>query len=147
MPAKILFADDTSVTRNTIRSFLGWDSFQICGQSRCGKEAVARVRQFKPDIILEDVNMPDINGLRTAYEILRASCSTKIVFWSAHDTPRATKAARMWADGFVAKSAVGIELIPAPCRVAGVDQQAERMTYKGSAAASYANTGENPYRR
>ena len=119
MPAKILIADNNSVTRKAIRLFLGWHSFQICGEARCGKEAVAKVREFKPDILLLGINMPNMNGIRTAYEILRVSRSTKIVFLSVHDTPGTMKAARMWADGFGAKSAAGIELIPTLCRVAG----------------------------
>lgn len=112
MPAKILIADDDSVTRKTIRSFLGWHSFQICGEARCGNEAVAKVRELKPDIVLMDINMPGMNGIRTAYEILRVSRSTKIVFLSVHDTTGTVKAAHTWADGFVAKSAADIKLIP-----------------------------------
>ena len=119
MPAKILITDDNSVTRKAIRPFLGWHSFQICGEARCDKETVAKARELKPDIVLLDINMPDMNGIRTANEILRASRSTKIVFLSVHDTPGTMKAACMWADGFVAKSAAGIELIPTLCRVAG----------------------------
>jgi len=119
MPAKILIADDNSVTRKAIRSFLGWYSFQVCGEARRGKEVVAKVRALKHDIALLAINMPDMNGIRTANEILRASRSTKIVFLSVHDTPGTMKAACMWADGFGAKSAAGIELISTLCRVAG----------------------------
>jgi DNA-binding NarL/FixJ family response regulator len=125
MSAKIFIADHNSVTRKTIRSFLGWHSFQIRGEARCCHEAVAKVRQLKPDIVLQHINMPDMDGIRTAYEIPRVPGSTKIVFLSAHDAPRTMKAARMWADGFAARSA-GIELFPALCRVAAIDQQPER---------------------
>src|SRR6202043_2647481 len=100
MPAKILIADDNSVTRKTIRSFLGGYSFQVCGEARCDKEVVAKVRALKHDIALLAINMPDINGNSTANEILGASHSTKIVFLSVHDTPGTMKAACMWADGF-----------------------------------------------
>jgi DNA-binding NarL/FixJ family response regulator len=80
--------------------------------------------------------MPDMNGIRTAYEIPRASRRTKIVFLSVHDAPGTMKAARVWADGFVAKFAAGVELIPTLYRVAGIDQRLERMTKTRSAAAS-----------
>ena len=123
MPAKILIADDNSVARKTIRSFLGSHSFQVCGEARCGKETVAKVRELKPDVVLLDINLPDMNGIRTAYEILRVSRTTKIVFLSVHDTPATVKVARICADGFVAKSAAGIELIPTLCRVAGIDSR------------------------
>jgi DNA-binding NarL/FixJ family response regulator len=108
MPARILIADDNCVARTTIRSFLRWHSFQICGEARCGKEAVAKLRELTPDIVLLGINMPDTNSIRTAYEILRVSRRSKVVFLSLHDTPGTMKAARMWADGFVTKSAAGL---------------------------------------
>jgi len=150
MPAKILIADDNSVTRKAIRFFLGWHSFQICGEARCGKEAVAKVREFKPDILLLGINMPDMNGIRTAYEILRVSRSTKIVFLSVHDTPGTMKAARMGLTDSELNPPPALNLSPHCVVLLEIDQQLDRKTKENklrSAAASYANTGENPCSR
>jgi len=112
LPARILIADDNSVARTTIRALLDWHSFQICGEATNGKEAIERVMELKPDIILLDINMPELNGVKAAYEIRRISPRTKIVFLTIHNTPATKQATRLWSHGFVAKSSAGTELIP-----------------------------------
>jgi len=112
LPARILIADDNSVARTTIRALLDWHSFQVCGEAKNGKEAIEKVMELKPDIILLDINMPELNGVKAAYEIRRVSPATKIVFLTIHNTPGAKQITKMWSHGFVAKSAAGTELIP-----------------------------------
>jgi DNA-binding NarL/FixJ family response regulator len=121
LPTRILVVDDNSVVRSTIRSFLNVHSLKVCGEARDGKEAVQKVRELKPEIVLLDINMPGMNGLRTAAEILRVSPTTRIVFLTVHNTPGTRNAAQMWAHGFVAKSAAGTQLIPTLNRVAAAD--------------------------
>jgi CheY-like chemotaxis protein len=117
LPARILIVDDNSVVRTTIRSFLNWHSLRVCGEAADGKEAIQKVRELKPDIVLLDINMPGMNGVKTAYEIRRVSPRTKIVFLTVHNTPGTINAARMWVDGFVPKSTAGTVLIPTLSRV------------------------------
>jgi len=112
LPARILIADDNTVARTTIRALLDWHSFQVCGEAKDGKEAIEKVVELKPDIILLDINMPELNGVKAAYEIRRISPATKIVFLTIHNTPATKAVTRMWSHGFVAKSAAGTELIP-----------------------------------
>ena len=112
MPARILVVDDNSMARTTIRSLLDWHSFQVCGEAKDGKEAIEKVIELKPDLILLDINMPELNGVKAAYEIRRISPATKIVFLTIHDTPAAVHGVRLWAHGFVSKSSAGTELIP-----------------------------------
>ena len=119
MPARILIVDDNPVARKTIRSFLHWHSFRVCGEAADGNEAIHKVRKLRPDIVLLDINMPGMNGIRAAGEILKISRRTKIVFLTIHNTPGTLQATQMWAHGFVAKSAAGRELIPVLNRVAG----------------------------
>jgi DNA-binding NarL/FixJ family response regulator len=117
LPARILIVDDNSVARKTIRSFLNWHSFRVCGEAADGKEALQKVRKLKPDIVLLDINLPGMNGIKTASGILRVSRRTKIVFLTIHNTPGTRTATRAWAHGFVTKSAAATELIPTLIRV------------------------------
>ena len=120
MSARILIVDDHLGARITIRGLLDWHSFQVCGDAKDGKEAIEKVIELKPDIVLMDINMPDMNGIKAAQEIRRISPATKIVFLTVHDEPSTVLATRLWAHGFVPKSAAGTELIPTLNRLAGI---------------------------
>jgi two-component system, NarL family, response regulator NreC len=106
------------MARTTIRGLLDWHSFQVCGEAHDGKDAITKVTELKPDIVLLDINMPGMNGVNAAYEIRRISPSTKIVFLTIHDTPAARHNTRLWSHGFVSKSDAGTELIPILNRLA-----------------------------
>jgi len=118
LPARILIVDDNPLVRNTVRAFLNYHSLRVCGEAGDGKEAVEKARLLKPDIVLMDVNMPGMNGIQTAAEILNALRNTKIVFLTVHNNPGTVNATRMWSHGFVPKSAIGTALIPTLDRVA-----------------------------
>ena len=60
--------------------------------------AVEQVQKLKPEIVLLDVNMPVMDGVKAAEEIRRISPETKIVFLTMFDTPVIMQAARMWSD-------------------------------------------------
>ena len=66
MPAKILIVDDHLAARTTIRSLLDWHSFQVCGDAKDGKEAIDKVVELKPDIVILDINMPVMDGVTAA---------------------------------------------------------------------------------
>ena len=139
MPARILIADDNSVARTTIRALLDWHSFQVCGDAKDGQEAIDKVIELKPDIVLLDINMPIMDGLTAAREIRRISPATKIVFLTIQDAPAVAERTRLWAHGFVPKSAAGTELIPMLNRLVGVVSGNPRST-RGQARI-YRRTG------
>jgi DNA-binding NarL/FixJ family response regulator len=112
--------DDHAAVRTTIRSLLDWHSFQVSGDAKNGQEAIEKVIELKPDIVLLDINMPVMNGIQTAYEIRRIAPSTKIVFFTVDDSPQLVSAMRVFSNDFVSKSAAGTELIPALNRLAGI---------------------------
>lgn len=96
-----------------VRSLLTNESLEICGEAENGREAIERVRQLRPDLVLLDIVMPVMNGIEAAREIHRIAPSTKIVFFTIEDTPQAAALARLaGADGLVSKAAAGRELIP-----------------------------------
>jgi DNA-binding NarL/FixJ family response regulator len=112
MPAKILIVDDHPLTRKAIRSLLDDKSFQVCGEAKDGKQAIEKVAELKPDLVLLDISMPIMNGIQAAYEIRRFRPLTKIVFLTNHDFPAVVYATRNLADAFVPKSDTDALLIP-----------------------------------
>jgi DNA-binding NarL/FixJ family response regulator len=78
--------------------------------------------ELKPDIVLLDINMPVMDGIKAAYEIRRLAPATKIVFLTIHDKPELIQSSQMWSHGFVTKSAAGTELIPTLHRLSDIPE-------------------------
>ena len=113
MAARILLVDDFQRIRSGLRSLLGREAVEICGEAENGREAIERVRELQPDLVVLDIIMPVMNGIDAAREIHRIAPSTKILFFSVEDTPEAVAIARsLGADGLIPKSAAGSELVP-----------------------------------
>jgi DNA-binding NarL/FixJ family response regulator len=82
---RILIADDHDLLRRGVKTLLlsqpGWE---VCGEAKTGREAVAKAEQFKPDIVVLDIGMPDLNGVEAAKRIRKASANTEILILSMH---------------------------------------------------------------
>lgn len=109
---EILIVDDHKLARLTVRELLHWHQFAVCGEAASGKEAIEKVRELKPAIVLLDINMPGKNGIQTAYEIREIAPTTKIVFFTVHKSQEIANATRLYGHAFVSKSNAGTELIP-----------------------------------
>ena len=71
MKIKILLVEDQKLMRIGIKSlFCDYPEFEVIGEAATGKEAIEKAKLIKPDIILMDVGLPDINGIDAAKEIL-----------------------------------------------------------------------------
>jgi CheY-like chemotaxis protein len=83
---KILIADDHEAVRRGLRSAVvsaGWD---LCGEAVHGKDAVEKVKELNPDLIILDLSMPVMNGLDAAREIRKQSPTVKIVGFTMHES-------------------------------------------------------------
>jgi len=66
MVRRILIADDNAVIRRTLRDLFRQESdFEVCGQCENGQEAVEKAQELHPDLIVLDLSMPVMNGLKT----------------------------------------------------------------------------------
>ena len=96
--ARVLLVDDHPAARRTARAVLGelgQAVAQVCGEAENGKQAIEKVRNLDPDIVLLDIGMPVMDGVQAAYEIRRIAPYIKIVFFTVNDSPEAFTAARL----------------------------------------------------
>jgi DNA-binding NarL/FixJ family response regulator len=112
---RILIADDHEVARKGIRSILeshlGWE---VCGEVKDGREAVESASTLKPDVLLLDIGMPNLNGLDAARQILAISPDARILILTVHDSEQMVREVlAAGARGFLLKSDAGRDLIAA----------------------------------
>ena len=132
MPARILLVDDRHIARAVIRSLLDSYHFHICAEAQNGREAVEKVVELKPDVVLLDINMPVMNGIQAAVEIRRIAPATKIIFVTNHDIPIVVDAMRNVADGFVSKSSADTQLISTLRRVVGTSPDGSKKARRAA---------------
>ena len=101
--------DDNEVVRMGVRVLLSdRTQWEVCGEAANGMDAIEKVLELSPDVVILDLIMPVMSGFETAERIRRITPSTKIVFFSIHAIP--TAARLVGADAFVSKSSVAQDL-------------------------------------
>ncbi len=83
---EIVIADDHTIVRQGLRKLLGEEDYlKITGEAKDGREAVKKVKELKPDVVIMDIAMPVLNGIEASRQIMRSSLKTKVVIFSMHD--------------------------------------------------------------
>ncbi len=102
---RVLIADDDPLARQAIRGVLDSDaSYVVCGEAASGSEAINLASLRRPDMIVMDVVMPELDGIAATRRILRSIPETKVVVFSATtDDDLALLALRAGATGFLTK--------------------------------------------
>ena len=82
---RILIADDHDLMRRGVKALLqshaGWE---VCGEAHTGREAVAKSEELKPDVVILDISMPELNGVEAARRIRKASPNAEVLILSVH---------------------------------------------------------------
>jgi DNA-binding NarL/FixJ family response regulator len=112
---RILLVDDFKDWLRQVRLLLqSRPECQVIAEASDGPEAVQKAQDLKPDIILLDVGLPQLNGVEAARQIRQLSPSSKIVFLSQNNNLDTVRVAlRTGAQGYVRKTDVKRELLPA----------------------------------
>lgn len=134
MSIKILIADDHALLRQGIKRVLNFEEdLEVIGEAGDGQEALARTLVLQPDIILLDLNMPNLSGLEVTRQLQAARSRTRIIALTIHDSDKyVLEMLRNGALGYLLKDVEPSMLIKAIHVVAGGDafvypQLAERI--------------------
>ncbi|HEV8131102.1 MAG TPA: response regulator transcription factor [Acidobacteriota bacterium] len=112
---RILIADDHEVVRHGLRMILqSQDGWEICGEASDGREAVALAKELKPNIVVLDISMPELNGLDATAQIVKALPQTEVLILTVHQSDQLEQeAVANGANGYVVKSHAVRDLVPA----------------------------------
>lgn len=114
---RIVIADDFEAVRVGLKSLLG---SAVCGEAENGQQAIERVLELRPDLLILDWTMPVMNGLQATQAIRNLAPQTKILVFSLHDGNAVRdEAFRAGAHAFVHKSATGEDILKAIAALMG----------------------------
>ncbi len=112
---RILLADDHAVVRQGFRMILGAQTdMEIVGEAGNGREAVTMCEELKPDVVVMDVAMPELNGIEATRRIATATPQTRILALSMHkDSVYVREILRAGARGYLLKDSIDVDLLAA----------------------------------
>ncbi len=110
---KIVITEDHTILRDGLRMLLSSNpDFEVVGEAQDGLEAIRLVETCKPDLVLMDLSMPGMNGIRAIQEIKKQNPSTKILVLTVHKTEEyILTTLKAGADGYILKDSTRSELM------------------------------------
>src|ERR671926_693227 len=117
---RILLADEHAVVRQGFKMILGAQSdMEIVGEAGNGREAVELAEQLRPDVIVMDVAMPELNGIEATRRLASSTPHTRVLALSMHkDSVYVREILRAGARGYLLKDSIDNDLVSAVRAVA-----------------------------
>ena len=114
-PVQILIADDHEVVRKGLKSLLESEpGLEVVGEASNGREAVEKTIAARPDVVVLDIGMPELNGLEATRRIVRSAPRTEVLILTVYETEEVIREVlRAGARGYVLKSDAGRLLLSA----------------------------------
>ena len=111
----VLIVDDHEVVRRGLRALIeshpGWE---VCGEATTGREAVQKASKLKPNVVVMDIAMPELNGLEATRQILKAIPRTPVLILTVHESEQVVhEVLKAGAQGIVLKSDASRDLVAA----------------------------------
>lgn len=112
---RVLLVDDHAILREAIRAlFSGYEDIVLVGEAASGREAIEKTRETRPDVVLMDITMPDMDGLEATQRIHRELPNVKILVLTQHENAEyISSSVKVGASGYLPKRAVSADLISA----------------------------------
>jgi len=117
---RILIVDDHEIVRRGVRTLLeSQPGLLICGEAENGRDAIAKAAELRPDLVLVDVGLPELNGLEVARHLRAAWPSVKILVLTVLEADRLVEQLiDAGVNGYVLKSEAGVTLVKAVTLIA-----------------------------
>jgi len=115
MSIEVLLADDHQVVCDGLEVLLNSEiDINVVHKSANGRDAVFSARELQPDIVIMDINMPELNGLEATQQIMETNTSTRVIILSmyAHND-LIFRALKSGAKGYILKDSAGVEVVDA----------------------------------
>jgi DNA-binding NarL/FixJ family response regulator len=115
MPVRILIADDHAVVREGLKMILeSLRDMIVVGEAGNGRDAVEKAEALKPDVIIMDIAMPELNGIEATRMICERFSATRIIILSMHQTnEHVFRAVQAGARGYLLKESAGFTVVNA----------------------------------
>lgn len=115
MKIRVALVDDHAIIREGLRSLLEKNGFiEVVGEAATGAECLAMLEAWRPEVVVMDISMPELNGIETTREIARQWPGVRVVILSVHSTTEHVyQAFAAGAMGYVLKESIGRELLKA----------------------------------
>jgi response regulator NasT len=110
---RIVLAEDEAIIRMDLREMLEEEGFDVVAEAADGRKAVDLAREFKPDLVILDIKMPGMNGIRAAEIITRERISAVVILTAFSQRDLAAQAAQAGAMAYVVKPFQKSDLLPA----------------------------------
>jgi DNA-binding NarL/FixJ family response regulator len=113
-PIRVLLVDDSAEFLESAARFLATDpALSIVGRALSGAEALEQIELLRPDLVLVDLMMPEMNGLELTDQLKARSDSPRVIIVTLYGMAEyAAACATALADGWVTKSTFGVQLLP-----------------------------------
>jgi DNA-binding NarL/FixJ family response regulator len=119
MRTRVFLADDHTLLLEAFKNLLE-PEHDVVGTATDGRQMLTKVRKLKPDVVILDISMPNLNGFDAGEKLKKISPDIKLIFLTVNEDPdMVTEAFRIGANGYLLKSSAAPELFQAIAAVQG----------------------------
>lgn len=94
MDLRILIVEDSETTRRIIRAILETREWKICGEAQNGQAAIRQFRKLRPDVVILDLTMPELNGIEVATRLSKIDALVPLILFTISEVDELHEAAR-----------------------------------------------------